>query len=205
MTDEEKKVADAAKEAADAAKKLEDSSKSKLKELSTDELIDIIHDTRNEAKQRRLKEKELNERLEAIEAEKSTQEQAKLIAEGKKDEVILDLQQKLKKKDEDFKPFIDKAQKYDDYDSSKRGKLKEVLTNDWLESFNSMPLIELEELASKLNSNVKLLDTDDGKGKKKVGKEFFTLEELKTLTPKELADKDILEKANRSLEFHSKK
>ena len=199
MTDEETKALEEAK------KKEAEASKSKLKELSTDELIDIIHDVRQEAKQRRLKEKELNEKLEAIEAEKSQQEQDKKIAEGKKDEVILELQEKLKKKDEEFKPFVDKAKLHDDYDSSKRNAIKEVLSDNWLASFENMPLAELEQLASKLNSDVKLLDTDTGKNKKKAGKEFFTVEELKTLTQAELADKDILAKANKSLEFHSKK
>ena len=199
MTDEETKALEEAK------KKEAETSKSKLKELSTDELIDIIHDVRQEAKQRRLKEKELNEKLEAIEAEKSQQEQDKKIAEGKKDEVILELQEKLKKKDEEFKPFVDKAKLHDDYDSSKRNAIKEVLSDNWLASFENMPLAELEQLASKLNSDVKLLDTDTGKNKKKAGKEFFTVEELKTLTQAELADKDILAKANKSLEFHSKK
>jgi len=199
MTDEETKALEEAK------KKEAEASKSKLKELSTDELIDIIHDVRQEAKQRRLKEKELNEKLEAIEAEKSKQEQDKKIAEGKKDEVILELQEKLKKKDEEFKPFVDKAKLHDDYDSSKRNAIKEVLSDNWLASFENMPLAELEQLASKLNSDVKLLDTDTGKNKKKAGKEFFTVEELKTLTQAELADKDILAKANKSLEFHSKK
>ena len=199
MNDEEKKAAEVAK------KKEEDSSQSKLKELSADELIDIIHETRKEAKERRLKEKELSEKLSTLEAKIGEEEQNKKIAEGKKDEVILELQQKLKTKDDEYKPFIDKASKYDEYDSSKRTKLKETLKDNWLPSFENMPLIELEELASRLNSGVKLLDTDNGANKKPPPKGHFTMEELKRLTPNDLADKEILEKANKSLEYHSKK
>ena len=179
--------------------------KSTLEGKTADELIDIIRETRNEAKNRRLKEKELTDKLTEFETKFADEEQKKKIAEGKKDEVILDLTEKLKQKDKEYQPVIDKAKKYDEYDTTKRAKIKEVLANDWMPSFDNLPLIELEELASKLNHNVKLKDSDNGQGKAKPGKEYFTLEELKGLTPQQLKDKDILAKANKSMEFHSKK
>lgn len=195
----------------DEVKKIESSQddpegqKNTLEGKSVAELLDIIKTTRNEAKERRLSEKELKDKLTQLEAKLSDDEQAKKIAEGKKDEVIAELQQKLKTKDDEYKPYIDKATKYDEYDSSKRTQLKEILKDNWLSSFDNMPLIDLETLASKLSFGVKLPDTDNGKNKKGVGKDYFTMEELKRLTPSELADKDILARANRSLELHSKK
>lgn len=179
--------------------------KDSLSELSTDELVKIIKETRTEAKERRLKEKELSEKIAEFESKISQEEQNKKLAEGKKDEVILELQEKLKSKEKEFEPFVEKAKKYDDYDNTKRTKIKGVLGDNWLSSFDNMPLSELEELASKLNSNVKLLDTDNGSKSKLPAKEFFSMEELKKLTPEQLQNKETLEKANKSLEFHSKR
>ena len=188
----------------DAVETVETEQKSTLEGKSADELIEIIRETRKEAKERRLKEKEVSEKLSQLEAKIGEEEQNKKIAEGKKDEVILELQQKLKLKDDEYKPVIEKATKYDEYDSAKRDELKESLQDSWMTSFDTMPLIELEKLASKL-TNVKLPDSDNGSNKKPSPKEYFTLEELKTLTAQELANKDTLAKANKSLEYHSKK
>lgn len=193
MNEEEQKAAEAAIH------------KDQLSELSTEELVKIIKETRSEAKERRLREKELNDKILEFESKFETEAQNKKIAEGKKDEVILELQEKLKSKDKEFEPLKEKAIKFDEYDLTKRNKIKEVLGDSWLNSFNTMPLVELEELASKLNSNVKLLDTDNGSGKKSPAKEFYSLDELKKLTPEQLKNKETLEKANKSMEFHSKR
>ena len=187
------------------SKPVETEKKDTLSELSTEELVKIIKETRSEAKERRLKEKELNDKILEFESKFETEAQNKKIAEGKKDEVILELQEKLKSKDKEFEPLKEKATKFDEYDMTKRNKIKEVLGDGWLNSFNTMPLVELEELASKLNSNIKLLDTDNGAGKKHSTKEYFTMEELKRLSPQELQNKETLEKANKSMEFHSKR
>ena len=201
MSDEETKAA----EAAEVKQAEQETQKKTLEGKSSDELIDIIRETRNEAKNRRLKEKELADKITELEAKVTQTDQDKLLAEGKKDELIETLKTQLKSKDDEYKPFKEKASKYDEYDAAKRTKIKEILSDDWMPSFDNLPLIELEELASKLNSNVKLKDSDNGTNKAKPGKEYFTLEELKRLTPKELADKDVLAKANKSMEFHSKK
>jgi hypothetical protein len=147
MTEEEIKAADAAK-----AKELE--------KLSVPELIDIIRETRSEAKQRRLKEKELSDRLEATETEKTKSEQDKKLAEGKKDEVITDLTKQLE-------AVKTKASEWDKYNETKRAQIKEQLKDNWMDSFGLIPLSELEILASKFNKDVKLLDSDNGTGKAK--------------------------------------
>lgn len=146
MTEEELKSAEAAKQ--------------ELKDLSVPELIDIIKETRSEAKQRRLREKELADRLEAIEAEKAKSEQEKKLAEGKKDEVIIDLTKQL----EDIKS---KASQWDEYNKTKRTQLKDLLKDNWMESFETLPLNDLENLASKFSKDATLLDTDNGNNKKK--------------------------------------
>jgi hypothetical protein len=187
------------------SKNQQEAEKSTLEGKSVGELLDIIKSTRNEAKERRLSEKELKDKLAQLEAKLSDDEQAKKIAEGKKDEVILELQQKLKTKDDEYKPFIDKATKYDEYDSSKRNQLKEVLKDKWLPSFDNIPLIDLETLASQLSSGKKLLDTDNGKSKQHISEDVFSLEELKHIQVSDYTDEKIYDKVKRSMEYHNSK
>jgi hypothetical protein len=187
------------------SKNQQEAEKSTLEGKSVGELLDIIKSTRNEAKERRLSEKELKDKLAQLEAKLSDDEQAKKIAEGKKDEVILELQQKLKIKDDEYKPFIDKATKYDEYDSSKRNQLKEVLKDKWLPSFDNIPLIDLETLASQLSSGKKLLDTDNGKSKQHISEDVFSLEELKHIQVSDYTDEKIYDKVKRSMEYHNSK
>lgn len=199
MTDEEIKQAELEKQ------KSAEAEKKSLEGKSATELIDIIRETRTEAKERRLKNKELEERLNLIETDKQKAETEKKIAEGKKDEVIAELQKKITDQEKDFEPVKEKAKKYDDYDAAKRADLKSKLGESWMDSFNMMSLIELEKLATKLDPNIKLADHDNGTNKKKQEGEYYSLDELKALTSKQLSDKDILAKANKSMEFHSKK
>lgn len=183
---------------------VETDKKDSLSELSTDELVSIIKETRNEAKQRRLENKELSDKIASFESKLAEEETQKKLAEGKKDEVIMELTEKLKNKEKEFEPFIEKAKKYDEYDKAKRDSLKEVLKDNWMESFNTMPLMDVEKIASKLTHNVKLPDADNGTNKSNPTKEIFSLEELKKLTPEQLRDKDILKKANKSMEYHAR-
>lgn len=182
-----------------------DAEKNALEGKSASELIDIIRETRTEAKDRRLKAKELEEKLSAIEAERQKQEQDKKIEQGKLSEVVEELKNKLAEKDKEFEPVKQKAEKYDEYDKSKRETLKGTLGNKWLNSFETMPLLDLETLASHLTSSVKLPDSDNGKNKKDLGSDYFTMDEIKKMSPEQLRDKDLLEKVNKSLAFHGKK
>lgn len=197
MTDEEQKVADAAKIELEAQKK-------SLEGKSADELIEIIRETRNEAKERRLKEKELSDKLSAFESEKDKAAQEKKIAEGKKDEVINELTDKMK-------IFEAKAKQFDEYDKSKRDLLKKEIGDDnWLGSFDNLSLIDLEKLAIKFNAGVKLIHTDNGKKVIKTD-EYFTMEELKNIKPNDYNNlkpedrKAVMNKVAKSLGFHSKK
>lgn len=152
----------------------------------------------------RKKRQSLEAEIEKFRKEKEDAETQKKLAEGKKDEVIMELTEKLKSKEKEFEPFIEKAKKYDEYDKAKRETLKEVLKDNWMESFDTMPLMDVEKIASKLTHNVKLPDADNGTNKSNPTKEIFSLEELKKLTPEQLRDKDILKKANKSMEYHAR-
>jgi hypothetical protein len=59
-----------------------------------------------------------------------------------------------------------KAEKFDQYDKAKRIKLKEELGDNWVTSFDVIPLEELETLSSKINKSEKVGHVDNGTGKK---------------------------------------
>ena len=82
MNDEQKKAAEekAASEEAEA--------KAKDKSKSVEELTEQLHQTRSEAKQRRLKERELEEKIAKMEEAQKAQDEAKLLEEGKLKELL---------------------------------------------------------------------------------------------------------------------
>ena len=134
-------------------------SKSTLTEKSTDELIDIIHSTRSEAKGYRLDLKGVKEEIEALKGVKDKEEQDKKIAEGKKDEVILELSEKLA-------TVETKAKEWDSYNTKKRETIKTLIGDNWLDSFSVIPLSDLESLAHKFNGAKDAIDIDGGITKK---------------------------------------
>ena len=103
--------------------------------------------------------KSVKEKVDELLNDKQKQEQDKKIAEGKKDEVIIDLTKQLEENKK-------KAGEWEKYSSVKREKLKKDIGENWLESFNLIPLDELEVLASKF-SGKSLVDSDTGSGKTK--------------------------------------
>lgn len=136
-------------------------SDNKLESLDAAELVKIIKETRSEAAQRRIKEKELEAKLSELTSQKEKEETDKKLAEGKKDEVITDLKNQLES-------YKSKADKFDSYDKSKREQIKTNLGDEyWLPSFDAMPLNELEQLATKFNKGETVPDTDSGNNKKK--------------------------------------
>lgn len=132
--------------------------KDPLEGKSVSELIEIIHETRSEAKARRTREKELSDRLSSYEAKQNELEQSKKIAEGKKDEVISDLTKQLESVTKD-------AEQWKKYFGTKKTKIKESLKENWLDSFDLLPLEDLEALELKFNNSSTLLETDGGKKK----------------------------------------
>jgi len=150
MTDEEKKAEELAKETKRIAfEKQQD----ELKALSTDRLIDIVNETRGEARDYRLELKEIKNTIESLRGDKEKEEQEKKIAEGKKDEVIIELTEKLAS-------VTVKAKEWEDYNTQKREVIKKTIGDNWLESFVNMALNDLETLANKFNGAKSAIDTD---------------------------------------------
>lgn len=141
--------------------KEEPKKESKLEDLGKDELIEIVRSTRSEAKNYRLELKEIKSQLAELQTAKEKELTEKKLAEGKKDEVIAELTKQLE-------TLKEKAERYDSYDKNKRARLKEELGEEnWLNSFEVIPLEELELLASKFKATRELPDTDSSKQAKK--------------------------------------
>jgi hypothetical protein len=147
-----------AKADAEAKAKEETDRHEKLTSLSDEEKVNEILALRSEAKERRLKEKEISEKLSEFEKKQADEIEKDKKAKGKYDEIITDLKKKL----EEFEPL---ANKYKEYDETKRQKIKESLTEKelWIESFAKLDLSELEALDEKFSKTPKKVPTDDSK------------------------------------------
>jgi len=151
MTEEEKQL-EAEKELA------EEKAKEKLK--SVDELTELLQSTRSEAKQRRLKERELEEQIATMKAKQKEGEEAKLIEDGKLQELVdskstelLELQAKLVTAEtvaEEAKTF--KAAKVED--------AKKKMGSKWLDGYANLSLTELDALVNLVVP--KKVGTDNG-------------------------------------------
>lgn len=134
----------------------ESEKESDLGQLTQDEYLAEIKKLRAEAKERRLSNKELKEKLAEFETQKEELEKQKLIDEGKKDELIKKLE------DENSKYKAD-SEKYGKYREAKISKFKESLGDKWKDSYSNLPLEDLEGLVSAfVEKPSKSTDVDGG-------------------------------------------
>lgn len=182
--------------------KLEDADFEKFVK-SADSLIELVRTTRAEAGAKRIDLRDLQEKYQQDKTNFETEK--KTLLETKQKEID-DAKKAIEDKYKDFEPLKEKATKFELYDAEKRKAIKEVLGDKWLTSFDTMPLFDLEKVFNNLMPDNKLSDHDNGKGKKLSDKEYFTMDELKKFSQKELmADKELLAKVNKSMAFHNKK
>lgn len=139
--------------------------KDALEAKSAEELISIIKETRSEAAERRVKNKELESKIEELQTSIDNVTQKEKLADGKKDEVIQDLTNKLNEAQSKVKDYESTVNKWNEYETTKREAFKKTLGENWLDSFESLPLTDLEKLSSKFQGKA-LLETDNGQGKK---------------------------------------
>ncbi len=88
MTDEEKRLEAEKKAADDLAKKEAEERAAELKKKSVEELAELLSTTRSEARDRRLKERELEDKIAKMEADVKAKEEAKLVEDGKIQELL---------------------------------------------------------------------------------------------------------------------
>lgn len=164
MNEEEIK-AEAEKKAAEeeAVKKLaEEKAKGEFSGKTVEELVSEIRSTRSEAKERRLKERGLEEEIAKMKAAQKKIDEDKLLADGKLQELIdsktselADLQAKLVTAEivaDESKAF--KAMQVEKY--------KKRIGSKWLDEYANLSLIALESLADSLAP--KKIGSDNGAG-----------------------------------------
>ena len=95
-----------------------------LETKPVEELITIIKETRSEAKQRRLAEKSLAEKIESLQKEIDEAKEAKMKEEGNKDGLIKTLEEKLNSLNSEFEKAKSKAEQFEQYETAKRKAIK---------------------------------------------------------------------------------
>jgi len=193
MTEEETKAEELAKETKRIAF---DKAQEELKGQSVDKLVSIINDTRSEAKDYRLDLKAFKEELEGLKGDKEKEEQEKQIADGKKDEVIAGLNEKVV-------GLTKESDKWNDYNTKKRAKVKEEFGENWLESFTLMDLNDLEALRDKFN--VKPNPEGDNGANGGRGEFSLTAAEKKAAKDRGISEEDYHAILSRNKEIKSEK
>lgn len=120
---------------------------SKLLGLSPEEYIQMIRETRAEAKEKRLKLKEATEKLSAYEKAEADAKEKDLKQKGKYDEII-------SAKDKLISEYEPKVKEFEEYINKKKQAVKKDLETAgvWTESLNKLPLTELEAIAEKFKT-----------------------------------------------------
>jgi len=133
--------------------------KSELTKLAQDELVDIIRQTRTEAKNYRLELKSLKEKQQEFDTQKRKEEEDKLKAEGEYQKLLAEREREL----EAIKP---KADAFEKLRLAEIDETKTELTklDKWDEEYSNLSIPALRKLRSSLlKTNGKPEDVDDGK------------------------------------------
>ena len=137
----EKKVAE------DSAKKeAYEKAQNTLKEKSNEDLISIINDTRTEARDRRYEKKELEEELVRMKAEQKAKVDAKLVEEGKLQELIDSQLKELSDKGIELDTLKVKADEFTEFKASKIEDAKKKLGEHWNEEYANLSLSAIDNL-----------------------------------------------------------
>lgn len=128
----------------------------KLLGLTPEEYIQMIRETRNEAKDRRIKLKEVTEKLTAYEQREQEEKEKKLKESGK-------LQELLEEKDRLINEYKPKVEEFEKYINNKKKAVKSELETAgvWSESLSKLSLTDLENIAEKFKTKT---PTDSSKG-----------------------------------------
>ena len=137
----EKKTAD------DLAKKVAfEKVQDQLKEKSTADLISIINDVRTEARDRRYEKNGLEEELVKMKTEQKAKVDAKLVEEGKLQELIDSQLKELSDKGIELDTLKVKADEFTEFKASKIEDAKKKLGEHWNEEYANLSLSAIDNL-----------------------------------------------------------
>jgi hypothetical protein len=153
MNEEEQRLEDE-KVAAEAK------AKDELKQKSVDELTELLHTTRSEAKTRRLRERELESKLAEMEAGIKAKSDAKLLEDGKIQELLdANILELTSTKDELDKVKI-VAEESTNFKAAQVEIYKKAMGTKWVDEYANLSLTALDTLVN--NAIPKKIGTDDG-------------------------------------------
>lgn len=122
--------------------KLPEKESDDLEKADLKDLIKMIKEQRAENAERRVENKKLKEKLEGIDKDKEKEKKKLLEEQGEFKKLYEDTLAKLN----DYEPVVNE---YKEYQNKKREQYKKDFGDKWIDSFNSVPLSELEVLHGK--------------------------------------------------------
>ena len=127
-----------------------------LKDLSTDELVDIIRQTRKEAKDHRLKARDLADKLEQTDSEKRKGLEDKMKADG-------EIQKLLEQRDKELESMKPKAEAFEHLRMAEIEDAKRILGDDWDEEYSNLSITALRRTIQLLEERRAVAGADNGK------------------------------------------
>ena len=121
-----------------------------LKQKSVEDLVTIINDTRSEARDRRLKEKELEADLEKIRVADKEKEDAKLIEDGKLQELIDSGKLELSNTQTEMAGWKTKAEEMETFKAEMIAANKKALGDKWNDEYGNLSLIAQDKLVKSM-------------------------------------------------------
>lgn len=153
MTDEEKQQ--------EAEKKLaEEKAKEELKLKSVEELTELLHSTRSEAKQRRLKERDLEAEIAEMKAAQQKIDDDKLIADGKTKELLEAKILELTNTQTELEKIKIVAEESTTFKAAQVEIYKKQMGSKWLDEYANLSLTTLHTLVN--NAVPVKVGTDNG-------------------------------------------
>ena len=165
MTEEEQKQ-QAELEAQQKKEQLEAERKS-LEGKSTQELLNMIFETRGEARDRRLETKKLQEEIEKFKSKQTKEEEDKMKQQG-------ELQKLLELKEQELASLKPKADEFERLRTSEIEEAKKTLGDKWDEEYSNLSLVALRKMVSVLSAKAADPNLDNGKNDDKPSKQVVS-------------------------------
>jgi len=167
MTPEETAIAEKKAVEETAKKEAFEKRQEMLKEKSAEDLIKIINDVSSEAKDRRMEKKGIEDELIKLKAEQKAKEEAKLIDDGKLQELIDAKTTELSDMVTQLSDLKIKADEFSDFKASKIEAAKAKLGDKWQEGYAKLSLLELDNLVNTM-SEKSVITGDNGAAADKI-------------------------------------
>ena len=161
MTEQETQLEAEKKIADESAKKLaDDSAKVELNKKSVEELAELLSSTRSEAKQRRLKERELEDEIAKMKATQKAIDDAKLLEDGKIQELLDAKTLELTTTQSELEQTKTVAEELTTFKAAKVEDAKQKMGSRWNDSYATLPLTVMDKLANE--AAPKIAGSDNG-------------------------------------------